>query len=143
MSSRGSSDVVTDTAPWRVENIRDAPPTAEEWWRADCPADIDVYEEDEDGNIGDTPKVVISARMSTSGKKIFHNCGLETWLRARERWQRRTVDTLPERPSPAAHAQLVKGLTKASSLRTYELPRRMALSDLINVYTDIWEGDGL
>jgi hypothetical protein len=73
----------------------------------------------------------------------FRNCGLETWVRAREEWQQRTVETLPERPTPAEHAQLVRGLTKASTQRTYELPRRMALSDLISVYNDIWDGEGI
>jgi hypothetical protein len=91
----------------------------------------------------DSTRVVVDSRGSSPSRKSkeFHNCGLETWLRAREVWKQRTVDTLPEKPTPAEHSQLVKGLTRSSSLRTYELPRRMALSDLINVYNDIWEGD--
>ena len=76
-------------------------------------------------------------------RRVFHNVGLETWLRAREEWRQRTVATLPPRPTPAEHAQLVRSLKRHSTLRTYELPRKMALSDLINVYQDIWDGTDL
>ena len=123
-----------------VENIRDAPPRPEEWWQRAGP-DIDVYEEDEQGNIN--AKVIICPRTNSRRKK-FRNCGLETWLKAREEWQQRTVESVSQRrPTPSEHSQLVKGLAKASTLRTYELPRRMVLSDLIDVYQDIWDGEGL
>ena len=114
----------------------------EEWWQrvGGGSPDIDVYEEDENGNVN--TKVIISPRTHSRRMK-FRNCGLETWLRVREEWQQRTVETLPKRPTPSEHAQLVKGLAKASTQRTYELPRRMVLSDLINVYQDIWDGEGL
>lgn len=75
--------------------------------------------------------------------KRFHNVGLETWLRVREEWKQRTVVTLPPRPTPAEHAQLVRSLKRHSTLRTYELPRRMVLSDLIAVYQDIWDSGEL
>merc|ERR1712232_726724 len=49
LSSKGSMQ--TDCAPWRVENIRDTPPTAEEWWQdVGAPDTIDVYPEVTDGN---------------------------------------------------------------------------------------------
>jgi hypothetical protein len=81
----------------------------------------------------------IVKKQSGQARK-FHNCGLEAWLQAREEWNRRTVEVLPPRPTPAEYHILAKGLKKHSTLRTYELPRRMVLSDLIDVYTDIWEG---
>lgn len=80
--------------------------------------------------------------ISTDNRR-FHNCGLETWNKAREEWKKRTVETLPPKPTPAEYNQLVRGLIKHSAQRTYELPRKMALSDLIDVYNDIWEGQGL
>jgi hypothetical protein len=123
-----------------TENIREAPPRPEDWWQRVGSSEEDSYEANEQGII--SPKVVFSPRTSCRRMK-FHNCGLETWLRVREEWQQRTVETLPERPTPAEHAHLVKGLNKASTQRTYELPRRMALSDLISVYHDIWDGDGV
>ena len=80
--------------------------------------------------------------ISTDNRR-FHNRGLETWMKAREEWKKRTVETLPPKPTPAEYNQLVRGLIKHSAQRTYELPRKMALSDLIDVYNDIWEGQGL
>jgi hypothetical protein len=68
---------------------------------------------------------------------------LETWDKARKEWTQQTVETLPPKSTPVEYNQLVKGLSKASTQRTYELPRRMALSDLIDVYTDIWDGQGM
>jgi hypothetical protein len=126
-----------------LENIRSAPPAAEEWWE-DVAGESDDghdYEDahSDDGHSEGYETIVIK---SLSRQKRFQNCGLETWLRVREKWTRRTVETLPPRPTPAEYAQLVKGLTKSSSLRSYELPRRMALSDLIGVYNDIWDGGG-
>jgi hypothetical protein len=123
-----------------TENIREAPPRPEEWWQQVGSPEDDAFEADDRGIIN--PMVVFSPRTSCRRMK-FRNCGLETWLRAREEWQQRTVETLPERPTPAEHAQLVKGLTKASTQRTYELPRRMALADLISVYHDIWDGEAM
>eukprot|EP00751_Fragilariopsis_kerguelensis_P011345 CAMPEP_0170769724 /NCGR_PEP_ID=MMETSP0733-20121128/7129_1 /TAXON_ID=186038 /ORGANISM="Fragilariopsis kerguelensis, Strain L26-C5" /LENGTH=183 /DNA_ID=CAMNT_0011111337 /DNA_START=101 /DNA_END=652 /DNA_ORIENTATION=- len=136
-SSQSSSSVQADIAPWRVENIRQNPPTPDEWWEdIDTPGTIDVYQEVEDDNL--LPKVAINARVSSTK---FHNCGFETWTHTRAAWRIQTVETIPKKPALIERTQLVKGLRKATSQRTYELPRRMALSDLIRVYNDIWDGD--
>lgn len=136
-----------------TENIRDAAPTADEWWEdvaapptssASAPASCRVDSDDVHDNAIATKVAALfspSALTSPSRQKRFHNVGLETWLRVREEWKQRTVESLPGRPTPAEHSQLVKGLARSSALRTYELPRRMVLSDLISVYNDIWEGD--
>lgn len=120
-----------------AENIRPAPPRNEEWWPEPN------YEMNEDMDEGEGfEAIVVSTSSSLSETRRFHNCGLETWLRARKEWNRRTVETLPPKPTPAEYNQLVRGLVKHSTQRTYELPRKMALSDLIDVYTDIWDGQG-
>ena len=122
-----------------IENIRDGPPTADEWWQdVGAPDTIDVYHEAEDDKES-SPKVVINTHVSSCHKK-FHNCGFETWLRAREEWKQRTVENIPEKPPLLDRAQITRGLRKATSQRTYELPRNIALSDLINMYQDIWDG---
>mmetsp|Transcript_11996 Transcript_11996/g.34368 ORF Transcript_11996/g.34368 Transcript_11996/m.34368 type:complete len:204 (+) Transcript_11996:114-725(+) len=142
LSSRGS--VQTDSAPWRVENIRERPPTTDEWWEdVGAPDTIDVYPEVTDDNTGDdgSPKVVMNARVSSHQKK-FHNCGFETWIRAREEWKQQTVETVPEKPALLERAQILKGIRKATTQRTYELPRNVALPDMIRIYNDIWDGDG-
>ena len=127
-----------------AENIRDRPPIAEEWWEDAGAFDtIDLYQEVDDGTttgLHSTPKIVVNAQVSSRHKK-FHNCGYETWVRAREEWKQQTVDTIPERPALVERSQLVKGLKRATLQRTYELPRRVRLSDLIRVYHDIWDGD--
>ncbi|KAL3943855.1 MAG: hypothetical protein SGBAC_002057 [Bacillariaceae sp.] len=98
--------------------------------------------EDDDTSSGTEERLeTFLAKSKNAGSLKFHNCGLETWLRARNEWNKRTVEELPPRPTPAEYNQLVRGLKKHSTLRKYELPRQMALSDLIDVYTDIWEGD--
>lgn len=139
LSSKWS--IQTDGALWRVENIRDRPPTADEWWEdVGAPDTIDVYRQVEDDKTGSgKPKVVIKSHVSSCHKK-FHNCGFETWVRSREEWKQRTVEDIPERPALVERAQIVKGLRKATSQRTYELPRNVGLSDLIHMYSDIWDG---
>ena len=69
----------------------------------------------------------------------FHNAGLATWETSRAAWKVRTQATLPPAPPPIPFEQLVSGLTVLS--RTFELPNAMKLSDLIDVYQDIWEAD--
>lgn len=127
------------------ENIRCAPPAEEEWWEDvdGCESEEDYGLEcsyDEDDFSRERYATIESVRSGPSSQ--FHNCGFETWTKSREEWKKRTVETLPPRPTPAEYNQLVKGLTRNSAVRTYELPRRMALSDLIDVYTDIWDGQG-
>lgn len=125
----------------RTENIRAEAPRSEDWWTEES-FDVDASHETTN-NCEGFEAVVLLSSISTSETRRFRNCGLETWLRARQEWNRRTVETLPPKPTPAEYNQLVRGLAKHSTHRTYELPRKMALSDLINVYTDIWDGQGV
>lgn len=85
----------------------------------------------------------VSLSSSTSETRQFHNCGLETWLRAREEWTKRTVETLPKKLPPGEYSAVARGLRKNMSLRTYELPQKMALPDIIELYTEIWDGKGI
>ena len=122
-----------------LENFRAAPPRSDEWWTGDF---YDIGDRNEQKDDEGFEAILPSSSLPSAEKTKFRNCGLETWLRAREEWQRRTVETLPPKPTPAERNMLVRGLIKHSTERTYELPRKMALSDLIEVYTDIWEGQG-
>ena len=124
-----------------IENIRGGPPTATEWWHEDTAMESSFEHSDDDTSSGTEERLeTFLAKSKNMNSLKFHNCGLETWLRARHEWNKRTVKERPPRPTPAEYNQLVRGLKKHSTLRTYELPRQMALSDLIDVYTDIWEG---
>ena len=127
-------------ATFHSENIRLAPPRSEEWWVAES----DEMDEDKAENEGEGFEAIVLPASSTPlHTRRFHNCGLETWLQAREQWKQRTVEKLPPKPTPVEYNQLVRGLVKHNAQRTYELPRKMALSDLINVYTNIWDGQGI
>lgn len=119
------------------EKLRSAPPTEDEWWtETSC-------ESNDSQDCSDSEGVEVAVNSSSSETRRFHNCGLETWLRARKEWNKRTIETLPPKPAPAEYNKLARGLMKHSTQRTYELPSQMALSDLIGVYTDIWEGIGM
>lgn len=133
----------SDAPLFITENIRKAPPTGDEWWETACESNDSQDDEEDYSDDGNTDAYDTVAINALSQEKRFHNCGLKTWHKVRKEWTKRTVESLPPRPTAAEYSQLVKGLTKHSSMRTYELPRRMALSDLISVYNDIWEGDGM
>jgi hypothetical protein len=111
-----------------------------EWWQEDTAQESSFETNSDDSSSGTEERLETFLTKSQPSARAFHNCGLETWLLAREEWNKRTVTVLPPRRTPAEYNQLVRGLKKHSTLRNYELPRQMALSDLIDVYTDIWEG---
>ena len=119
------------------ENIRSGAPQSDDWWTEESGSDS---REGSDGE-GSEAMVVASSPASSesSDTRRFHNCGLETWLKAREEWKRQTVETLPPKPAPAGYNELVRGLIKNISQRTFELPRKMALSDVVDIYSDIWD----
>lgn len=85
-----------------------------------------------------------------TGPRKFHNCGLETWEVARARWNARPTGSDPSKKNssnnsraPVNSKELGKILTKASTLRTYELPRRVPLNNLVESYVNVWNGDEL
>ena len=119
------------------ENIRSGAPQSADWWTEESASDSI---EGRDGEGLETTAVTVSSASSeSSDTRRFHNCGLETWLKAREEWKRQTVETLPPKPAPAGYNELVRGLIKNISQRSFELPRNMALSDVVDVYSDIWD----
>lgn len=66
----------------------------------------------------------------------FHNCGLSTWEKAREEWRKQIVNERPRRPPSIRYSEIESGLM----LRTYELPIRMTLTDMVDMFVEIWEG---
>jgi len=118
-----------------TENFRDTAPRPDDWWRDNNTAS---KESDVEAKNGLEATIFLSGPR---GNQRFHNCGLETWHQTREEWKRRTVDTIPPKPTVREYNQLAKGLKKHMNQKSYQLPRRMALSDLIQVYNGIWGGD--
>jgi len=68
----------------------------------------------------------------------FQNCGLSTWEKVRKEWSTQTVEERPAPPPALAKYESVKaGLSQVR--RTYELPGRMTLPDIVDLYVDVWE----
>jgi hypothetical protein len=90
----------------------------------------------------------VSGTSANSYKeKRFRNRGLETWLQTREAWhlynsqsttEEQNCDQVAKYPSQALKKDLVKSLGDKS--RECTLPRRLPLSAMIDVYTEIWNG---
>ena len=72
-------------------------------------------------------------------RSTFRNCGLLTWEESRKIWRTPPKVAPPQRPPPppVRYDEIVSGLTQVQ--RTYELPSRMTLPDIIEVFVDIWE----
>ena len=131
-----------------TERIRVEAPGEADWWKEEDPEDMEVTTEDtwlssfDDSADGGKNKSMDSG--STGSAKKFHNCGLETWEAARAAWtatptnnshkSNRTVD-------PPSQRELGRIISKASSLRTCELPRRTPLKNLVESYVMVWNGD--
>uniref|UniRef100_A0AAV1UGR6 Dienelactone hydrolase domain-containing protein n=1 Tax=Peronospora matthiolae TaxID=2874970 RepID=A0AAV1UGR6_9STRA len=66
----------------------------------------------------------------------FCNVGLRTWQESRAIWLTPT-QTRPPRPPPVPAHLLFDGLS--SVRRTFELPQRMRLGDVIELFAEIWD----
>ncbi|TMW63117.1 hypothetical protein Poli38472_002058 [Pythium oligandrum] len=66
----------------------------------------------------------------------FFNCGLRTWQEARDAWVTPTQTRPPRPPSVPSHL-IFDGLS--SVRRTFDLPQRMALGDIVELFVEIWE----
>jgi hypothetical protein len=93
---------------------------------------------------------------STGNNKKFHNCGLETWEAARAAWRARpatvgdkdssksgrssSLMSVTRSQQPPSKKELSRMLAKADNLRTYELPRRIPLKNLVESYVVVWNG---
>jgi len=143
-------------APWRI-GAEDTP-SAKDWWENEND-ETDVAEgashndndddggEDDDGNDGgeeDERKVV-----GSKGRRKFNNVGLENWEKSRKRWRVRVVtkdvNSLGNREEGKVaiklsdRVRIQKGLKEVQ--RTFELPVKISLPDVIGIYQDIWYSD--
>ncbi|CEG39348.1 hypothetical protein L914_06348 [Plasmopara halstedii] len=66
----------------------------------------------------------------------FFNVGLRTWQESRANWLLAT-QARPPRPPPVPAHLLFDGLS--SVRRTFDLPQRMHLGDVIELFAEIWE----
>jgi len=123
---RSSGEVPRDDAPWRIENIlENGPPSEAQWWDEEY-----LSEKDDSDNIEWTED-------STEDSKRFHNCGFEIWKKGRTEWKKVTVKARHPKPPPVRYDQVVRGLRQGG--RNFDLPGRMNLKDIVEVYTALWE----
>jgi hypothetical protein len=115
-----------------TENIlANGAPTDEDWWDNGS----------SDNGSEDSVSLEGSKKPLHAGtEKRFRNCGLETWKRVQQAWRARDPRVVMESrsQSPKVKRDLVKAL---SGCRQFDLPRRLPLKDLIDAYTDVWNGD--
>ena len=130
-------------------------PDEQDWWKEEeddstwlmsSSGVSESYDESTDGNNKAMSKSPSNVSTNTDGSpKKFHNCGLETWEKARAVWTARPEDGskigASRNAQPVNQRELGKILSKASALRTYELPRKMALNDLVQSYVSVWNAD--
>ncbi|GMH75229.1 hypothetical protein TL16_g06689 [Triparma laevis f. inornata] len=72
-----------------------------------------------------------------TGSGSFNNVGHQTWSSSRVAWCKATISPKPAAPPPVSYDEVVQGLSQV--VRTYELPGRMRLEDVVEVFNDIWE----
>jgi hypothetical protein len=121
-----------------TENILKAPPSASEWWEeVTHPSEEVDNEESESQTSSEQP--IKSSKSKESEARRFQNRGYDAWEKARTEWREETATSFPSKPPPVKRTQVIRGIT--SGKRQYELPGRMTLTDVVNVYTDIWAAE--
>lgn len=150
LESVGTTSDTHVSESWRVENVRSGgPPVASDWWmngeepkKRRSKAIFSCFVEEDKSRRGESHERTKRVSCVRSGPKAgeFRNCGLVTWKKVRFEWKQQTVRRPP--PPPPVHIEPVRaGLSQLR--RTYELPGRMNLAKIIDVYVDIWEQEEL
>mmetsp|Transcript_52391 Transcript_52391/g.67188 ORF Transcript_52391/g.67188 Transcript_52391/m.67188 type:complete len:315 (-) Transcript_52391:235-1179(-) len=71
----------------------------------------------------------------------FQNVGESNWHQTRKEWRNYKDKTRPKAPKLVPYEVVVEGFVEP--LRTFELPGRMSLPNMVSVLTDIWEIEGV
>lgn len=125
--------------PTAAENILKAPPSPSEWWEETTPSTDTNEESDSQSSslLDQQHNKSQSSDGNESTTKRFSNRGYEAWEEARRHWRTPTVPTrLRKKPPPVKRDTVIRGVTNGK--RTYELPGRMSLPDMIGIYNQIW-----
>lgn len=114
-----------------TDNILKAPPSPTEWWEDTAPS-TDIEESSSFSSSDQQPNKSITSEDS----KVFQNRGYDAWEKARAEWRTPTASKRRKNPPPVRRDTVIRGVTNGK--RSYELPGRMTLSDMISVYHHIW-----
>ena len=83
----------------------------------------------------------VAMQQCQKDKNKFKNIGYENWQKSRAEWCVKTVDN-PKRAPPVDSVDEVEIKTGLSQVqRTFELPVRVSLPNIIGLYQSIWQGD--
>eukprot|EP00544_Gedaniella_sp_CCMP2646_P008983 CAMPEP_0202494220 /NCGR_PEP_ID=MMETSP1361-20130828/11047_1 /ASSEMBLY_ACC=CAM_ASM_000849 /TAXON_ID=210615 /ORGANISM="Staurosira complex sp., Strain CCMP2646" /LENGTH=176 /DNA_ID=CAMNT_0049124647 /DNA_START=17 /DNA_END=547 /DNA_ORIENTATION=+ len=122
-----------DFASWRAEKILNgAPPAPEEWWT------------DSDEHFSEGSSEVNTSERSDGSAVSFHNRGCETFEQGRKEWKIRNHSGKRKKLLPVTPFKrdvIIHGLVTTNTEK-YDLPIRMSLASMVNVYQDIWEAHG-
>ena len=121
--------------------LQDGAPTESDWWiqNTDTLEETSIKCTNDKKNKRENKKKNETADETKSSSATFQNCGLLTWEKSREKWRMQTVQNRPSPPPSIDTNKVIAGLTQVQ--RTFELPGRMNLSDLIDLFVQIWECD--
>lgn len=72
--------------------------------------------------------------------KQFRNLGLETFLLVQQAWREPSLSAASTR-TPSPSFALRREMAKHMDRRRFDLPKKVPLSDLVQVYNQIWYGD--
>ncbi|EEC49638.1 predicted protein [Phaeodactylum tricornutum CCAP 1055/1] len=139
----------SDGAPWRIENILiDGAPRGADWWqdtvhrRGSAEVEAQAQQNDEGGSTQAEEINIKTPFEESHGEELksFRNCGLETWVQVQQAWRRPSgMETGRARiPVRKLKQELVK---RMSEYRKFDLPHRLPLKDVIEAYTETWDGE--
>ena len=128
-------------------------PNDEDWWEHEkdetevSKKNIHVDKDDEiiaNHNNFDNQEGVEIKREGNDKKRLkFRNVGLENWEKSRNRWRVGVVneDSVGKKREikQSDRVRIRKGLKQVQ--RTFEMPVKLSLPDVINIYQDIWYND--
>jgi hypothetical protein len=132
-----------------AENILiDGAPRGADWWqdtvhrRGSAEVEAQAQQNDEGGSTQAEEINIKTPFEESHGEELksFRNCGLETWVQVQQAWRRPSgMETGRARiPVRKLKQELVK---RMSEYRKFDLPHRLPLKDVIEAYTETWDGE--
>jgi len=117
------------------------PPEQEDWWQSQDAEDSSADAEDV------LPPSSTDDSETANDGKVFKNVGLETWTQVRRAWLGqvpagacRTRGKLPPYPAKSTRREIKRGI---SLNREFNLKRKVALVDLIEIYNEVWHEEDI
>ncbi|EEC42529.1 predicted protein [Phaeodactylum tricornutum CCAP 1055/1] len=129
-----------------AENILvDGAPRGADWWQdtvAGHKMEAQAQQNDEGGTTQAEDINIETTFEESRGEELkeFRNCGLEAWVQVQQAWRRPSgMETDRARiPVRKLRQDLIK---RMSECRKFDLPHMIPLKDVIEAYTETWDGE--